>query len=129
MAVTKSVTVIDMQDFSTLPQKLVNACEEWGCFRLKNHGIPLSLMSDMKDVARSLHDLPEEIKMRIITIRFQRLYPNKHGQCCFRKAEFIWYGVGRFCRPFLHPVGCISPSKVKKTWCTVFKCMINWIII
>ncbi|XP_073128690.1 2-oxoglutarate-dependent dioxygenase DAO-like [Henckelia pumila] len=64
MAVTKSVPVIDMQDSSNLPQKMVNACEEWGCFRLKNHGIPLSLMSEMKDVARSLLDLPNEIKMR-----------------------------------------------------------------
>ncbi|XP_073127461.1 2-oxoglutarate-dependent dioxygenase DAO-like [Henckelia pumila] len=64
MAVTKSVPVIDMQDFSTLPQKLVSACEDWGCFRLINHGVPLSLMSHMKDAVRSLHDLPMEIKMR-----------------------------------------------------------------
>ncbi|XP_075477303.1 2-oxoglutarate-dependent dioxygenase DAO-like [Primulina tabacum] len=64
MAVKKSVPVIDMQDFSTLPQKIVSACEDWGCFRLINHGVPFSLMSDMKDVVRSLHDLPMEIKMR-----------------------------------------------------------------
>ncbi|KZV24174.1 adventitious rooting related oxygenase family protein [Dorcoceras hygrometricum] len=64
MAVTKSVPVIDMQDFSTLPQKIVSACEEWGCFRLINHGVPSSLMSNMKDVTSSLHDLPMEIKMR-----------------------------------------------------------------
>ncbi|XP_073313706.1 2-oxoglutarate-dependent dioxygenase DAO-like [Primulina huaijiensis] len=73
MAITKSVPVIDMKDFSTLPQKMVSACEEWGCFRLINHGVPLSLMSDMKDVTRSLHDLPMEIKMR----NYNHLEPSK----------------------------------------------------
>lgn len=59
---TKSVPAIDMQDPSGLAKKIVKACEEWGCFRLVNHGIPMELMSEMKVVCRSLLDLPLEIK-------------------------------------------------------------------
>ncbi|CAI9757158.1 unnamed protein product [Fraxinus pennsylvanica] len=59
-----AVPVIDMQDFSGLPEKLVKACEEWGCFRIVNHGVPKELMSEMKTVSRSLLDLPMEIKLR-----------------------------------------------------------------
>lgn len=45
-------------------KKLREASEEWGCFRIVNHKIPLSLMSEMKKVVRELLDLPMEIKMR-----------------------------------------------------------------
>ncbi|GLT26951.1 hypothetical protein SLA2020_019860 [Shorea laevis] len=54
-------------DFSNFPEeyaKLREACQEWGCFRMVNHGIPLDLMWDMKKVGRSLQDLPMEIKCR-----------------------------------------------------------------
>ncbi|KAK6154214.1 hypothetical protein DH2020_008462 [Rehmannia glutinosa] len=61
----KSVPVIDMQDLSiNLPEKIVKACEEWGCFRLVNHGVPIELMSEMKAVTRTLMDLPMEIKQK-----------------------------------------------------------------
>ncbi|KAL3508833.1 hypothetical protein ACH5RR_028234 [Cinchona calisaya] len=56
------VPIIDLQDTSGLPEKLVKAGEEWGCFRLLNHGIPRELMSEMKVVCSSLLDLPTEIK-------------------------------------------------------------------
>ncbi|KAK4484600.1 hypothetical protein RD792_007187 [Penstemon davidsonii] len=61
---TKSIPIIDMQETSTLSEKIVKACEEWGCFRLKNHGISMSLMSEMKAATRSLLDLPMEIKLK-----------------------------------------------------------------
>ncbi|KAK6134483.1 hypothetical protein DH2020_031765 [Rehmannia glutinosa] len=61
---TKSVPIIDMADLQTLPEKIVRACEELGCFRLINHGISMSLMSEMKAVIRSLLDLPLEVKMK-----------------------------------------------------------------
>lgn len=58
----KGVPTIDMQDPCDLPKKLLKACEEWGCLRLVNHGVPSELMSEMKVVCRSLFDLPLEIK-------------------------------------------------------------------
>lgn len=61
-----SVPVIDLNDFPNQSCKLIQACEEWGCFRLLNHHhiLPTTLMSEMKSVVRSLFDLPVEIKRR-----------------------------------------------------------------
>ncbi|KAI6700299.1 hypothetical protein NL676_014623 [Syzygium grande] len=58
------VPVIDIGDFPGQSQKLGEAFEAWGFFRIVNHKIPLKLMSEMKAVARSLLDLPSEIKRR-----------------------------------------------------------------
>lgn len=73
MLSTKSVPVIDMKDLQTLHSKIVKACEEFGCFRLKNHGLPPPLMSEMEAVARSLLNLPLETKMK----NFNRTEPSK----------------------------------------------------
>ncbi|KAK7381130.1 hypothetical protein VNO78_33656 [Psophocarpus tetragonolobus] len=45
-------------------KKLREACEKWGCFRVINHFIPQTLMAETKLVAKHLHDLPKETKMR-----------------------------------------------------------------
>ncbi|KAL6346041.1 hypothetical protein AAG906_025321 [Vitis piasezkii] len=55
---------IDMQDFPRQSRRLREACEEWGCFRVVNHSIPPSLLSEMKSVVGSLLDLPLEVKRR-----------------------------------------------------------------
>ncbi|KAL3723577.1 hypothetical protein ACJRO7_035711 [Eucalyptus globulus] len=60
----RGVPAIDIQDFPGQYQKLREACEVWGCFRIVNHKVPLELMSEMKAVVRSLLDLPFEIKKR-----------------------------------------------------------------
>lgn len=57
------VPIIDMKVGEG--EKMVKACEEWGCFRVVNHGVPLDLMKEMKAVAASLLDLPVEAKQRI----------------------------------------------------------------
>ncbi|WOG87734.1 hypothetical protein DCAR_0206965 [Daucus carota subsp. sativus] len=61
-----NIPVIDLQDFPAQRSKLVQVCEEWGCFRLVNYQHILSdtLMSEMKSVVKSLFDLPLEIKRR-----------------------------------------------------------------
>ncbi|PRQ47152.1 putative gibberellin 3-beta-dioxygenase [Rosa chinensis] len=61
-----AIPVIDLNQFpdSEEYKKLREASEEWGCFRLVNHKIPLTLMSEMKMVVRSLLDLPMEIKKK-----------------------------------------------------------------
>ncbi|KAG5545955.1 hypothetical protein RHGRI_018200 [Rhododendron griersonianum] len=66
--VARTVPVIDMQDFPAQSGKLMQACGEWGFFRIINHGIPPALMGEMKAVSRSLLDLPVEIKMRNSTL-------------------------------------------------------------
>ncbi|KAG9441123.1 hypothetical protein H6P81_016977 [Aristolochia fimbriata] len=59
-----AVPVFDLDDFSGHSKELVEACEKWGCFRVINHKIPESLLSEMKSIARSFFDRPEEIKRR-----------------------------------------------------------------
>ncbi|KAK2967151.1 hypothetical protein RJ640_026542 [Escallonia rubra] len=66
MVAGSGIPVIDLQDFPAQSPELVKACEEWGCFRIVNHGniLPATLMSEMKRVVGSLLDLPPEIKRR-----------------------------------------------------------------
>lgn len=58
------VPAIDMGGFPGELQKLREACDLWGCFRIVNHEVPLELMAQMKAVVRELLDMPEEIKRR-----------------------------------------------------------------
>ncbi|KAI3465954.1 hypothetical protein Pfo_022617 [Paulownia fortunei] len=64
MSATPSIPAIDFQDFPSQSQKLLQASKDWGCFRLINHSIPLTLMAEMKATVRVLLDLPMEIKQR-----------------------------------------------------------------
>lgn len=48
-----SVPLINMKDSSNLAEKIVKACEEWGCFKLVNHGVDTELMAEMKAVTRA----------------------------------------------------------------------------
>ena len=60
----ETIPVIDLENLSDQSEckKLRDACEKWGCFRLINHSIPLTLMAEMKMVIEALLDLPVEIK-------------------------------------------------------------------
>ncbi|CAI9088939.1 OLC1v1023399C1 [Oldenlandia corymbosa var. corymbosa] len=73
MEVKSIVPVIDMQHPGGLAEKIVKASEEWGCFRITNHGISLELLSEMKVVCRSLLDLPLKIKQGNASPYFQGL--------------------------------------------------------
>lgn len=64
---TKRIPVIDLANWNEAFMKdvhaqLQSACEEWGFFRIINHGIPLSLMHDMMTVAKEFMALPVEEK-------------------------------------------------------------------
>lgn len=56
--------MVDLKEYERDPQKLREASEKWGCFRLVNHGVPTKLMAEMKELTRDLLDLPLEIKQR-----------------------------------------------------------------
>ncbi|XP_010495766.1 PREDICTED: 2-oxoglutarate-dependent dioxygenase DAO-like isoform X2 [Camelina sativa] len=64
------IPIIDLKDVSDkcLNQKIREASEEWGCFMVTNHGVPLSLMAKMKKSVRDLHELPCEVKRRNIDV-------------------------------------------------------------
>lgn len=61
-----TVPVIDLEVFPGQSRKMIEACEELGCFRIINHHkfLPPALSSEMKAVARSLMALSAEIKRR-----------------------------------------------------------------
>ncbi|KAK9074132.1 hypothetical protein SSX86_006729 [Deinandra increscens subsp. villosa] len=61
------VPVIDMLRDEGLAAEIVNACEEWGIFRILNHGVPPELLAEMKTVAAELFNLPEQIKRRTVS--------------------------------------------------------------
>lgn len=62
----KDIPVIDLHDFPNNSAKLIEASEEWGCFRIVNFDsiLPLPLMREVKTVVASLLELPVEIKQR-----------------------------------------------------------------
>lgn len=60
------IPVVDLRDFPGETGKLIEACEEWGCFRIVNFKsiLPESLLQEMKVVVKSLLELPTEVKVR-----------------------------------------------------------------
>ncbi|XP_035540951.1 2-oxoglutarate-dependent dioxygenase DAO-like isoform X1 [Juglans regia] len=65
------VPIIDMQEFDQDVEhyrKLREAAEEWGCFRVVNHNIPVGLMTQMKKVVSELFELPTETKRHNIDL-------------------------------------------------------------
>ncbi|XP_007016075.2 PREDICTED: gibberellin 2-beta-dioxygenase 8 [Theobroma cacao] len=59
------IPVVDLQFLSL--DKLGEACKDWGLFRLVNHGIPPSLLSQLQDHAKKLFALSFESKQALLT--------------------------------------------------------------
>lgn len=47
-----------------LNQQIREASERWGCFKVINHGVSSSLLSEMKKTVTDLHERPHEVKIR-----------------------------------------------------------------
>ncbi|CAN6885252.1 unnamed protein product [Brassica oleracea var. botrytis] len=61
------IPTIDLEEVISdkiLNQKIREASERWGCFRVMNHGVSLSLMSEMKKTIMDLFERPHEVKVR-----------------------------------------------------------------
>lgn len=61
--VIPTIDLVEVSD-KILNQKIREASERWGCFRVINHGVSVSLMSDMKKTIMDLFERPHEVKMR-----------------------------------------------------------------
>jgi len=54
------VPIIDLECLQH--EKLEEACKNWGLFRLVNHGVPLTLLKELQEVAKELFGLSFEAK-------------------------------------------------------------------
>lgn len=59
------IPLIDLQCLNL--DKVVEACKDWGLFRLVNHGIPLTLLTQLQDHARKLFSLSFESKQALFS--------------------------------------------------------------
>ncbi|KAK4277127.1 hypothetical protein QN277_015172 [Acacia crassicarpa] len=60
-----SIPVIDLMDPNA--EELIGfACEEWGAFQLKNHGVSLSLFEEVEAEAKRLFALPAKQKLKAL---------------------------------------------------------------
>ena len=66
--------MIDLLKLPAENKKLLAACEEFGCFRVVNHGISTELLSKIKEVAESYFSLPDDVKQR-----GKNLYPGSRS--------------------------------------------------
>jgi len=53
--------------YNEVISKVKQACQEWGCFRLVNHGIPETLLQDVETAVQQLCAMPMEAKQRSAT--------------------------------------------------------------
>ncbi|XP_061359583.1 gibberellin 3-beta-dioxygenase 1-like [Gastrolobium bilobum] len=57
------IPIIDLMDPNAM-ELIGLACEKWGAFQLKNHGIPLSVIEEVQVEAKKLFALPAEQKLK-----------------------------------------------------------------
>ncbi|XP_028802354.1 gibberellin 3-beta-dioxygenase 1-like [Neltuma alba] len=60
-----SVPVVNLND-PNAKETIKLACQEWGIFQLKNHGIPLSLLKEVDDEIQRFFSLPTEQKAKAL---------------------------------------------------------------
>ena len=90
------IPVIDVLDFPAQAEKLIAACEEWGCFRIINHGIPEALMAEMNSVPQSFFDRPLEIKQRNANAIADRGYIINKGLPLHEGIGPLYEGMGAY---------------------------------
>ena len=59
--------------------KLGKACEEWGIFRIVNHGVPQDLLQKVLSVGQDLVSMPMELKDAVTTSNPGRSYSRSPG--------------------------------------------------
>ncbi|KAG5098447.1 hypothetical protein JHK82_048301 [Glycine max] len=59
------IPIIDLMDPNAM-ELIGLACENWGAFQLKNHGIPLSVVEEVEEEAKRLFALPADRKLKAL---------------------------------------------------------------
>lgn len=58
---------LNQNDEKTLLSEFRRCCEDWGCFRLTNHGIPAPLIERVEILCRDVFKLPPETKQKNVS--------------------------------------------------------------
>ncbi|KAL2346800.1 hypothetical protein Fmac_000800 [Flemingia macrophylla] len=64
-ASSSSIPMIDLMDPNAM-HLIGHACETWGAFQLKNHGIPFGLIEGVEQEAKNLFSLPTQQKLKAL---------------------------------------------------------------
>ena len=59
------IPIIDLNDPNAMEQ-IGLACENWGAFQLKNHGLPLNSIEEVEEEAKRLFSLPSKEKLKAL---------------------------------------------------------------
>ncbi|GFQ07665.1 gibberellin 2-beta-dioxygenase 8 [Phtheirospermum japonicum] len=62
---SQTIPVIDFQGMG--PENLGQVCREWGMFRLVNHGVPMSLLTQLHEKAHKIFNLGFDFKQGLLT--------------------------------------------------------------
>jgi len=76
------IPVIDLEDIDNkdpsihqgIVDKIKEACETWGFFQVVNHGIPLSVLEELKDGVKRFYEQDTEAKKSLYTRDTQRSF-------------------------------------------------------
>ncbi|KAK4763268.1 hypothetical protein SAY86_009036 [Trapa natans] len=63
-SVTDPIPIIDLQLIDR--ERLQEACRSWGLFRLVNHGVPLTILTEIQELAARLFSLPFDTKKELL---------------------------------------------------------------
>ncbi|XP_076955900.1 2-oxoglutarate-dependent dioxygenase 19-like [Bidens hawaiensis] len=88
-------------DHSKAVQDIGNACEDWGCFMLVNHGVPETLIQEVMDISNKFFNMTNEEKLQFDTHGV--LDPIRCGSGCNAVAQYkdrLWR---EFLRLIVHP--------------------------
>ncbi|KAG4989344.1 hypothetical protein AAZX31_11G197400 [Glycine max] len=89
------IPIIDFSCLNHDKSKLDEACKDWGFFRLVNHGIPMTLLKKLQEVAKELFSLSFEAK---------------EGACSGSPVSYFW-GT-----PALTPSGTTTRGPQNMNW-------------
>lgn len=107
----------DGEGRAAVVEAIGQACQQWGFFQVKNHGVPESTMVEMLRVAREFFQLPTEEKMRYFStdpkslMRYSTSFDAKEDQI-LNWRDFLRYS----CKPIeeMMPLWPAKPTDFRK---------------
>ncbi|KAJ7979901.1 1-aminocyclopropane-1-carboxylate oxidase-like 1-like [Quillaja saponaria] len=92
-----SIPVIDLEDVNKDPtkhngivEKVREASEQWGFFQVVNHGIPVSVLEEMKNGIHRFYDQDAEVRKELYTRDHRRSYVYYSNFDLFRAPAANW---------------------------------------